>query len=409
MFRGPSRYIFNRGVGTFRHTLVALIGVGTIVMGFSLAGASENRGDMCSVAKRALEEAARIRGLSVEASVPCVVRTRGEIEGFLRQTIAEKFPKDTLAMEQLVYRAIGLVPDDYDYVQGIVTAYVQQIGGYYDPDKRLFVMLDTMPEALQLPVAVHELTHALQDQKFKLTTFLEPTKMSNDELMARAALVEGDATAVMQDFMSSQRHSKERVSHAPSAREVSVPVPAALERVLLFPYIQGLSFTRRIIREGGFAAINDAFARPPATSREILHPEQYITRAFIPKSLEIKDEEKPMGVGPQIFTDTVGEFVISSLIGAALSSQTRGEGCAQGWRRDRIAAFNGEGGKRFISWMSEWDSDTEAQEFSDCYRETLKVRYQKDVQGELLAVSQSKKMRVQQEGALVSIMVEVAR
>jgi hypothetical protein len=404
MLKRVSRCIFNRDRWSLIGLVMSLVGVATTMAWLAIASASET--DMCAVTKKALDEASRIRGLSPKAPVPCVVRSRQEIERFLKETIAEKFPKDTLEMEQLVYRAIGLVPDDYDYVHGIVTAYVQQIGGYYDPDKKLFVMLDAMPESMQIPLAIHELTHALQDQKFNLTKFLEPTKMNNDELMARAALVEGDATAVMQDFMNSRRQG-ERVGTETLAKEAPVPVPVALERVLLFPYIQGLTFTRRILREGGFAAINDAFVRPPSTSREILHPEQYITRAFMPEPLDVKDIEGPIGARSPLFTDTVGEFVIASLLGEALSSQTRGEECAQGWRRDRIAVFK-DGDKRALSWMSEWDSEEEAREFSECYREMLKGRYQKDVQGEFLTVATGKSLRVVHEAKRVSIGVEFA-
>lgn len=406
MLKMVSRYIFNSRRAPLLGLVVSLVGVATTIAWRSVGGAGASETDMCAVTKKALDEASRIRGLSPIAPVPCIVRSRLEIEKFLKETIAEKFPKDTLEMEQLVYRAIGLVPDDYDYVHGIVTAYVQQIGGYYDPDKKLFVMLDTMPESMQLPLAIHELTHALQDQRFNLTKFLEPTKMNNDELMARAALVEGDATAVMQDFMSSRKH-QEKGGQEAATKEVSAPIPAALERVLLFPYIQGLTFTRRLLREGGFAAINDAFVRPPVTSREILHPEQYITRVFRPNPLDVKDIEESVGASSPLFTDTVGEFVIASLLGDALSSQARGEACAQGWRRDRIAVFK-DGDERTLSWMSEWDSEEEAREFSECYREMLKGRYQKDVQGVFLAVAPGKSMRVVLEATRVSVSVKVA-
>lgn len=406
MLKRVSRYIFNSGMARLLCLVVSLVGVSTTIAWLSVGVVSASDTDMCTVTKKALDEASRIRGLSPAAPVPCVVRSRQEIEKFLKETIAEKFPKDTLEMEQLTYRAIGLVPDDYDYVHGIVMAYVQQIGGYYDPDKKLFVMLDTMPESMQLPLAIHELTHALQDQRFNLTKFLEPTKMNNDELMARAALVEGDATAVMQDYMNS-RGRKEKAGREVTTRDVPVPVPAALERVLLFPYIQGLTFARRILREGGFAGINDAFARPPSTSREILHPEQYITRAFMPQGLDVRDVEESVGVSSPLFSDTVGEFVISALLGEALSSQTRGEECAQGWRRDRIAVFK-DGDMRTLSWMSEWDSEEEAREFSECYREMLKGRYQKDVQGVFVTVAPGKSMRVVLEATRVSVSVKVA-
>jgi len=383
-----------------------LVGLAVVMTGVSkVSSAAEPR--MCAVADKALAEAARIRGLKPNTPVPCVTRSRAEIEAFLKGMIAEKFPKDTLEMEQIVYRAIGLVPDDYDYVHGIVQAYVQQIGGYYDPDKRLFVMLDTMPEKLQFSVAVHELTHALQDQRFNLNRFLDPSIKNNDELMARAALVEGDASAVMQDYMRSRSSERSRKDGDIAAPEPSAPVPDALEQVLLFPYIQGLSFARRVAREGGYAAINDAFNRPPKTTREVLHPEQYITRAFVPS--EFKDDalEAPKERSRPIFTDTVGEFVVSAMLGAALSSQTRGEECSTGWKRDRVGVFEGDKGTRAISWVSEWDSSGEAQEFYECYREMLKVAYQRDVHETLAPVSPTKKMKVALKERVVVVGVEV--
>jgi hypothetical protein len=363
---------------------------------------------MCSVAEQALRDATRIRQLTPSNPVPCVVRSRPEVEKFLKDMIAEKFPRDTLEMEQLVYRAIGLVPDDYDYIHGIVQAYVQQIGGYYDPDKKLFVMLDTMPEKLQQPVAVHELTHALQDQKFNLNRFLDPAIHNNDELMARAAMVEGDASAVMQDFMKGRGGGggPGEIQSPPSDSVVSVP--PALQRVLLFPYIQGLSFAHRVAREAGYSALNEAFLRPPKSSREVLHPEEFVSRSFVPVEISSEQVEQPPTKGSSDYVDTVGEFVVSALLGEALSSQSRGESCAQGWTGDRVAVFNGEKGAQFVSWTTAWESSDEAGEFFECYREMLKVRYRSDVREELKPVSPKKKVKIVQKGSNVSVVIEVS-
>jgi hypothetical protein len=396
-----SRHIFN----TFRAFLVGLASVVTIVVAQLVSEASAAEQDMCKVAEQALQEASRIRGIKAKEQVPCVVRTRAEVEGFLKETIAEKFPKDTLLMEQLVYRAIGMVPDEYDYVNGIVQAYVQQIGGYYDPEKNQFVMVDTMPPQLQYPVAVHELTHALQDQRFNLERFLDPSIRNNDELMARAALVEGDATAVMQDFMRAHKSKVSARDSELAAPGPKVPVPRELERALLFPYVQGLSFVLRVSREGGFAAINDGFARPPRSSREVLHPEQYITRAFSPSDLDARELEMPARDSVPLYTDVIGEFLISALIGTALSSDARGEECAQGWLRDRIAVFKDKDGESVVSWTSEWESSQEAEEFYECYREMLKARYQKDVRGDFIDVTPAKRMKINASGRRVSVVI----
>ena len=364
---------------------------------------------MCRVAEQAMREAAKIRELTPKTPVPCVVRSRPEVETFLKDMIAEKFPRDTLEMEQLVYRAIGLVPDDYDYTHGIVQAYVQQIGGYYDPDRKLFVMLDTMPEKMQLPVAVHELTHALQDQRFNLSSFLDPAIRNNDELMARAALVEGDASAVMQDFMRSRGGSGNGGEIQSPPSETVATVPPALQRVLLFPYIQGLSFAHRVAREAGYKALNEAFLRPPKSSREVLHPEEFISRSFVPVELSTEKVEKPATKASLEYSDTVGEFVISSLLGESLASQTRGEECAQGWVRDRVAVFSGEKARRVVSWTSEWETSDKAERFIECYREMLKVRYKRDVREDLIPVSLHKKMKLARHDLRISVVVEVVQ
>ncbi|MEY4668023.1 MAG: hypothetical protein RL518_722 [Pseudomonadota bacterium] len=363
---------------------------------------------ICAVTERSLREAAKLRALEPRASVPCIVRSRTDIEAFLRQTIAEKFPEETLAMEELWYQALGIVPDDYPYEQEIVQAYVQQIGGYYDPDRKEFVMLDTMAEQLQEPVAVHELTHALQDQLFGLVDFLDPKARESDELMSRAALVEGDATAIMQDFMSSSTATSSKRWQKRGFSDTSLQVPEALERILLFPYFEGLSFVRYVQRHGGLAALNAAFSSPPKTSREIVHPEQFVDRSFLPQPLPVDQVESPRERTTRLYSDTVGEFAVSALLGVALSSKERGARCAQGWRRDRLAIFQEENRNRVVSWMSEWESNNESVEFYDCYRELLNIRYQRDVRDKFVAVSPRKRIKISRSGVRVSVVVELS-
>jgi len=399
-----SRYIFNSSLGILTRVVRAQFFVVTALCLVSGPHAVAEP-SMCAVTERALLEAGKLRSLAPHASVPCVIRSRGEIELFLRKNIAEKFPKETLAMEQLLYQALGIVPDDYPYEKEIVQAYVQQIGGYYDPDRKEFVMLDSMPEKLQGPVAVHELTHALQDQKFGLSHFLDPKERESDELMARAALVEGDATAIMQDFMTGRASRSSKGLSEVSFPESAAKIPETLERILLFPYLDGLTFVRHVQRFGGMSAINAAFSHPPTTSREVLHPEQYVNRWFIPEQLPRQDVERPVEKASPIYADTVGEFAVSVLLGTALSSKHRGAACAKGWRRDRVIIFKGESDKRFVSWTSEWDSQDESIEFYECYREMVKARYQKDVGSEFVSVSPAKAIKISRSERRVSVLV----
>jgi hypothetical protein len=399
-----SRHIFNSSLKVLTPVFRVPMGLAAVLC-LLMGPIATAEPHMCGITESALKEAAKLRALSPKHPVPCVVRSRPEIEVFLRDTIAKKFPKETLAMEQLWYQAIGIVPDDYPYEKEIVQAYVQQIGGYYDPDRKEFVMLDSMPEKLQVPVAVHELIHALQDQKFGLSHFLDPKERESDDLMARAALVEGDATAIMQEFMTSKSSRSPKGLSEVTLPESVAKIPEALERILLFPYLDGLTFVRHVQRFGGISAINAAFSNPPKTSREVLHPEQYVHRSFKPEELPREDVERPIEKASPIYADTVGEFAVSALLSTALSSKHRGAACAEGWRRDRVIIFKGDSDARFVSWMSEWDSKDESTEFYECYREMIKARYQKDVGGEFVSVSPAKAIKISRSERRVSVLV----
>jgi hypothetical protein len=118
---------------------------------------------LCALTDEALKHASEVRELKPLSAVPCVVEDKAAVTQFLQDTIREDLPPQKLAMEELAYRAIGLIPDSFDYQHGLVEFLVGQIGGYYNPKKKLFVMAGWLPASVQQGVAVHELTHALQE------------------------------------------------------------------------------------------------------------------------------------------------------------------------------------------------------------------------------------------------------
>ncbi|NLF24080.1 MAG: hypothetical protein GX589_00270, partial [Deltaproteobacteria bacterium] len=117
----------------------------------------------CGIAAEALKEASRIRGLKIKREVSCQLQSQEEVKAHLLKVIAEKMPSGRLELEGAVYEAFGLIPDGYAYKEGILEMYMGQIGGYYDSEKKHYVMAAWLPGAMQVPIAVHELTHALQD------------------------------------------------------------------------------------------------------------------------------------------------------------------------------------------------------------------------------------------------------
>ena len=161
---------------------------------------AQAEGPSCKLVDSAIESASEIRGLKQKRKVPCELHNKDQIRKFVIDSIQAKIPKNRIEGEEDIFKSIGLFPETFDYKKGMVDLYVSQIGGYYDPEKSKYIMADWMPNIVQATIAVHELTHALQDQYFDLGKLTEQKDMSTDVSLARSALIEGDATAVMLDY-----------------------------------------------------------------------------------------------------------------------------------------------------------------------------------------------------------------
>jgi len=340
----------------------------------------------CSIAASALKKASKIRGLSPIEEVPCKLQNRKEVAAFVSKTIKEKIPQEKLLGEEIVYKMLGLIPYDYDYRKGIVELYTGNLGGYYDPDNDFYAMASWMPEKLQPAIAVHELVHALQDQHFVIDKLLDPKQYSSDQLNARSALAEGDATAVTLDWVASLQNQPALAEREDLSQEfVSGLVgadrglgdgrtPDTLKKILVFPYIHGLKFVHAILRREGYQGVNKAFKRLPESSEQILHPEIYLSgkRGSRDINFQIPEEFKSRFSDEPYFVDRLGEFFISVLLSEMISAD-KAVLAAKGWGGDKVAyyqslkserkkspGFNNSG---LLIWESSWDTEADSNEF----------------------------------------------
>ncbi|MCO6429383.1 MAG: hypothetical protein J5J00_00860 [Deltaproteobacteria bacterium] len=346
------------------------------------------RESKCQGAEEALQKASVIRGLAVLNSVPCKIEDREGVRRYLLETISKQLPPERLQSEELVYREIGLLPRDYDYAHGIVELYLSQIGAYYDPERNHYVMASWLSSELQDDITIHELTHALQDQHYNLEKVIDHKVESGDYLLARAALVEGDATFVMLDYSRGKAGGSGKLSDfevqaftaggvLDAALKASTDsAPKSLQLILVFPYTSGLRFVHHLAKEKGFAGLKDAYASPPNTTEEILHPEKYLSgkRDYI----EFTDEHMRGDVVSQsarrVYQDTLGEFGVSALLSSYHLERVTPSQVGAGWGGDKAALYD-EAGKRIIVWRSNWDSEEDAKEFLDAYHQVLLQSY----------------------------------
>ena len=344
----------------------------------------------CSIADDAFKTASRIRGLSVRRPVPCRLKDKQQVEAYLRETIKKKYSVSRIENEGTMLRMLGMLPANYDYYNSLIELYTDQLGGYYEPVEEYYAMAAWMPASMQMSIAVHELTHALQDQHFALDKVIDDLSLSSDEQLARAALVEGDATAVMLDYshmlaglpsISKSESVSAFMLQSLSGAMFSVSLrkaPSAIQAALLFPYVSGLNFVHRLLKRGGYREVDRAFARFPRTTSEVLHPELYQDSAFTDGSSQRIPPLAPEGFrsakAMPIHVDTLGEFLIATMLGTWLNP-IQSSSAAAGWKGDRVALYQGDKQKFALSWVTDWENEVEASEFFETLGRAYCLRY----------------------------------
>ncbi len=338
----------------------------------------------CKITSSALLKASEIRGLKPLKEVPCKLQSKEEIRQFILTTLKKKVPEARLEGEETVYKLLGLIPLDYDYKTGVVDLYTSNLGGYYDPEHDFYAMAKWLPQKLQIPTAVHELVHALQDQYFQIEDLVDPRKYPSDQINAHLALAEGDATAVSLDYAASLQKSPplEELSEIPSSFfqdstelgvQPKVKIPAGLKKMLVFPYLSGLRFVHQILKTEGYQGVDAVFRRLPESSEQILHPDLYISgkKGFEEIKSDLPKDYQSLVTSEPFFEDRLGEFFISTLLSELLPADEASV-AARGWAGDIVSFypyikdrpksywFKNEG---ILTWRSNWDTYKDSREF----------------------------------------------
>jgi hypothetical protein len=322
----------------------------------------------CRVTSSLLETTSKLRGLTVVEEVPCKLQNIIEVENYLKKQIQNKGFLKQVQYEETVFKMVGIIPEDYSYTQGLIDMYTSQLAGYYDKDNKFYAMADWLSPSMQLPITVHELVHSLQDQHYDLTRILEEEPITTDETLARLALAEGDASAVMYDYLNKKRGlpsiaEQNNISSFALSNMLSVMIssntvaaPKALQALLVYPYLSGLSFVHTLLLQDGYQAVDAAYLNLPNSTQEILHPEKYLNRInsqtednpevlikeSIPKLLNKKYRL------PSVYSDTLGEFMISSFLNNFLSPFVASQATI-GWKYDKLDLYQlHENPKKFL-------------------------------------------------------------
>jgi hypothetical protein len=312
-----------------------------------------------------------IRGLSPTAAVEPVLIDEAQLRTNLAAEFDAAQTPQQLADTEAMLEALGLLPKGASLRQLTLDFQAGQVAGYYSPEKdQLFVVQRTEGVgAVAESTYAHEFTHQLQDQHVDLEALGTAVADQSDRSLARLALVEGDATSVQATWMTANLNAKEMgeilaASLDPAAVAALQNAPAFLRDTSIFPYQEGFAFVSGLLAKGQYAAVDAAFADPPDSTEQILHPEKYATREDPIKVAIRGDLAKAVGPGWSLATqDTLGELLLRIWLAEGGVPPGTARAAAAGWGGDRAVLLRGPGGATCVGLATVWDSAAEATEF----------------------------------------------
>jgi hypothetical protein len=371
-------------------------------------------------------------GLPIKSPVKRQLTTRTAVESYLEGKFDEDEGAKRLRRDEIVLKKFGLLDHDFELKPFLLALLKEQIEAFYDSKTKTVNLLDWVDADEQKPVLAHELTHALQDQHSDLDKWDDQTPddvstdvagdqehLAKDEMdTARDAVAEGQATAVMMDYILKPLGKslvkdpevldvlKEQMTGSDNS-PVMARAPLLLSESMLFPYREGLSFEQDIwMDQGQAAAFAGALDRPPSSSWEIINPREYEKKhmpavPLLPDIHPLVDKlYRPYDIGQ------VGQLdlhILAELFGgdSAASDLTPAWNGGLYWagqlRSAKMPAEQDSTQSLALLYLSVWKNEASAQSFAKLYSGSLGRKYSSVKQQDVSQVNAQSKDASEEE------------
>lgn len=350
-----------------------------------------------------LEVLPDLRGLPFRYPVVADILERSELEKRLHAEIEKEYPEEEIRAETVAFAAFGFFPPSMDLRSMFLTLLTEEVAGYYDPEtKMLYLVLPKPRQArwweklagvdpsgfdpdMQKVTLVHEMSHALMDQHYDLFSLHRSAEEDDDVSLAVTALVEGEATLAMAveaggergdeilradpGFMEGYMKMVMPLAGTFGGGEAFRKSPLILRETLLFPYLHGMVLCLRLAHGGDWQRVNRAFADPPVSTEQILHPEKYLgapgerddpVAISLPEGCPLEPRTWEL-----VRENVLGELQVEILLRPRLGRKSSTVAAA-GWDGDLFRVYRGtaEPEETCLLWASTWDTEGDAMEIA---------------------------------------------
>ncbi|HZS33097.1 MAG TPA: hypothetical protein VFC42_06935 [Methylomirabilota bacterium] len=337
-------------------------------------------------AAQLLRELAALRGTpSGGGPPPIVIRTREQRRRYVAAEFARKYSPARLEAERRAMVAWGLLPPEFDLAGFLVDLLAEQAAAYYDPVAKQMILANWLTPGLQSDALAHELVHALQDRTVGLEGFLAVVPGRSDAGLARQALVEGEAVALVLErtlrrqgrALAAQADVEDlrRAIETSATGPVLARAPRFVRALLTFPYARGAGFVHALVRDRSWPALPAVYRDPPRSTAAILHPARYLAHRDAPETLAVPDLGALLPAGSRaLLEDDLGEFGLGEVLSRG-ADPAGAAATAAAWRGDRYALWDVPGSGAALVAVSAWADEAAATAFLRAYARILPAKH----------------------------------
>ncbi len=378
---------------------------------------SQPKSDVRSRVNEISKEISEIRGIKFKQPVKVRNQSLNDFGKYLDEAIEKQMPENRFKYYGKIVKKLGLYrgPEIKDFTLMTKAVMQSQVAAYYDPESEAFyVVMQDLPEHMLGGLYAHELYHGLQDQHFNLDKYiLSPSggELNDDEVLARQAVVEGEATYIMtlwsmqkmlgmipdreilkmSIYLQAQMNTDVMIKMLKSGSTAQFQetelanvlktieeIPAFIIETLMGAYQKGMRFVFDI-QKYGWEKVSRLYIDAPVSTEQILYPEKWLKgeKPFKYEWLSFENEA--------VFQDwevmdvnTIGEIQWRIIFSEHKMGDAAKEASA-GWDGDIYAILKKKNSDELLLlFYTSWDTIEDANEFAGNYENLLEIKYIND-------------------------------
>ncbi len=331
-----------------------------------------------------LQELARIRGVPVPAQSKIVVRSEEETRQLLTAGLDLGLPPDWWDSQEKALRKFALIPSNFRVKEAVLDLLSEMILAYFDFNRQELVLRRPPASTEDLTTFIHELVHLIQSSLFDTKAFITLGPGRGDEALARQAVLEGEAQALMLDFfLARQGKDITKLPDLAVLTRTSLPplpqraqaLPRFLREELLFPYVYGVEFVRQFRLRYPWSQFSRVYRDPPRSTAQILYPQRYFLFRRDPSPVRLPDVSQALGDGWRLIKDDELGALGMLFVLQVFLDEAEARRLTEEWEGDRYQLYEDRTGRLALIVFSTWRLPWKANEFAQEYQELLKKKY----------------------------------